>query len=207
MKTLKQILHHKELVVEAFQLYGRTLVEEACRLYQPESPAFYRAQLKVGLGEVDATKLHGHLAQRVATHDGDKLSIVRTIEQGDVSTTSMKRLCYLYALHDLNHDHHAACWARNIQTFQVGSFLEHLLDHVALQLDQGEAPFDLQWLRTQQAFYGKRVHTEEGDYNDLEAVFNMNNQNIRFAVSSAAKMYKRWVDYFTACLNDINKRG
>lgn len=204
MKNSTQMTNHRNLVRHAFEEFGERLVQCALDLYDPKSPAFFRSQLKQSPGQVSFKSLFSALSDRVARHDADKAGIIRSFEAEGVSAATKRRLSHLYALHDINYDHHAACWVRNLNTLQVASFIEHLLDHAAVNLAAGHKPFDINWLRGCGPFFAKRQHTPAGDMNDVEVLFNITNEEVRHAISSAAKVYSRWVDLFAPTLSAIN---
>lgn len=203
MKTPSEANKHSELVECAFDRYADALIHTVVDLFNPDLPAFYRAALRND-GTVTCASLRRDVAERIQHHDVDKVHIIDTLQRDDLSVNQRKRLEAAYAMHDIKSDHHAACWCVNPRKLQAASFIEHLLDHAAVNLGQGQPPFDIDFLMNDGPFTAKRQVINGGEMTDIEALLNLNNQAVLFNVLGARNIYHQWVLRVVDTLRVIN---
>lgn len=206
MKTYQQCKRHIEWVQTAFDRYGDAIMKTISDLFDPESPAFFRVLLRrqERAGVPFLTQLRDDLEKRVEHHDRDKLSILDTLQDVDLSATRKEVLVSRYALHDLRCDHHVSCWIVDSSKLQASAFIEHLLDHAAVNMEQGLDPFDIAFLQGCRAFTNPRSQVNGVGVSDVAALLNLGNPDIIPSVHFTRKVYKRWVDALLPTLQIIN---
>lgn len=212
IKSSYAIQQHMALIKQIEATYGDEITEFAASLYDPAHPAFYRTILKRREFNVNASlksQIRSDVKARVLMHDKDKLDIARyaeSIKSDDPHRAERYEGAEArYRAHDLGRDHHAACWVSRGVTLHCSSFIEHLLDHAAVNASHNQEPFDTDMLMRAGAFYDKRVETEQGLVTDLELYFNLDSFVVRHLISKTAESYKELVTRFLPVLEACNK--
>jgi hypothetical protein len=212
IKSSNAIQQHMLLIKQMEATYGDVLVRHAASFFDPAKPAFFRTVLRRRDYDSNASlvsQMTFDLHQRVLMHDRDKLDIARyveSIQEDDPSREARYEGAEArYRSHDLNRDHHAACWVTRASSLHCTSFIEHLLDHAAVNALHGERPFDLEQLRRAGAFYDKRVDTKQGFVTDLELYFNTDSFVMKHLIEKTVEQYTKLIGLFLPALELCNK--
>lgn len=212
IKSTNSLQQHIALIRQMEATYGGEIETYAASLYDPSKPAFFRTVLKRRDFNVNASlisQIRSDVKARVLMHDKDKYDIARYTES--IAADDPHRVERYegaearYRAHDLGRDHHAACWVSRGVTLHCCSFIEHLLDHAAVNAAHNQAPFDIEMLMRAGAFYDKRVETEQGLVSDLELYFNMDSFVMKHLVAKTVDQYRELVTHFLPVLEECNK--
>jgi hypothetical protein len=207
IKSLTAIRAHRAFVALAFERYGEALIKASASLFDPKKPALFRQGLKLGLAEEPVSRygientLRGALRQRVYAHDFDKMSICgcadRLNKQAEDYEEQYIALEARYRLHDAEKDHHATCWVIRPRSLNCASFIEHLLDHAAINIEKATKPFTIDWLYQAECFSSKRNELSDGTkISDIDLLLNTDSFVIEHAVKKAVLAYRKYVQAF-----------
>lgn len=207
IKSLTAIRAHRAFVALAFEKYGDALIKAGASLFDPKKPAFMRQGLRLGLAEEPVSRygventLRGAIRQRVYAHDFDKMSICGCADRLDRQAEDYEEqyiaLEARYRLHDAEKDHHAACWVIRPRSLTCASFIEHLLDHAAVNMERAAKPFTTDWLFQAECFSAKRNELSDGTkISDIELLLNTESFVIEHAIRKAVAAYRKYVQAF-----------
>lgn len=212
IKGSHAIQQHMMLIKQMEVIYGDMLIRHAASAFDPAKPAFFRTVLRrrdLSSNASLVSQMTFDLHQRVALHDKDKLEVARYVEsiqlEDPLRDARYERAEAKYRAHDLCRDHHAACWVTRPSALHCTSFIEHLLDHAAVNTLSGAAPFDLDQLTRAGAFYDKRVEIKGGCVSDIDLYFNTDSFVMKHLIKDISEQYLRSVEFFLKALEACNK--